>query len=123
MQLVLGVTEKTKSIPHIHLSVMIGPLLQHVFCVCLEVCQRSIFAASIVGKSQWDPLFFHRVFPCCKREFNSHGEFMLDSRLRTEIARAKVQKIEELERQNAGLEQDLELLRSSEPLGAEVLTW
>ena len=48
---------------------------------------------------------------------------MLDSRLRTEIARAKVQKIEELERQNAGLEQDLELLRSSEPLGAEVLTW
>lgn len=38
-----------------------------------------------------------------------------------ETARAKVQKIEELERQNAGLEQDLELLRSSEPLGAEVL--
>ena len=28
--------------------------------------------------------------------------------------RTKVQKIEELERQNAGLEQDLELLRSSE---------
>ena len=32
-------------------------------------------------------------------------------------ASPKVQKIEELERQNAGLEQDLELLRSSELLG------
>ena len=35
----------------------------------------------------------------------------------SETARAQVQKIEELERQNAGLEQDLELLRSSEHLG------
>jgi len=78
-------------------------------CLCLEVCQRSIFAAPIeaIAGSQQDLLFSCSM----GSSWWIHGE----------TARAKVQKIEELERQNAGLEQDLELLRSSEPLGAEVL--
>ena len=65
-----------------------------------------------MAKANWTRCCFD--FFLAKREFNSspRGD-MLDFISET----AQVQKIEELERQNAGLEQDLELLRSSEHLG------